>query len=319
MEAVKAGTDRVVAVTVTFNRFSTLRNTIEALENQTMPLWKIIIVDNHSNEENRGQILALTEGKEHLEVLWMEDNLGGAGGFEKGMRYAREHYAPDWYWIMDDDAYPRGDTLEKLLGHRNLPDLGCLAPLIWGVDWREYQLYHHKEIKRFHTMDRAKFSRVEEMGEVEQIDADGFVGTLFPGTVVDEIGFPDGGLFIYGDDTEYTTRIRQKHRIYLIKDAIIDHNDPPVVNAVFGPQTYWKLYYTLRNKILIAKKYNVGVGKWVAFLLLSGHCMWQIAYSLVRKGLGKYRFLRIQYVLKGMFDGMAGRKGKTVDPAAGGK
>ncbi len=319
MEGVKTKGDRVVAVTVTFNRFSTLRNTIHALESQTLPLWKIIIVDNHSNEENRKEILALTEGKEHMEVLWMEDNLGGAGGFETGMRYAREQYAPDWYWIMDDDAYPRRDTLEKLLEHRNLAELGCLAPLIWGVDWQEYQLYHHKEIKRFHTMDRAKFSRVEDMGEVEQIDADGFVGTLFPGRVVDEIGFPDGGLFIYGDDTEYTTRIRQKHRIYLIKDAVIDHNDPPVVNAVFGPQTYWKLYYTLRNKILIAKKYNAGIGKWIALLLLSGHCMWQIAYSLVRKGLGKYRFLRIQYVLKGMFDGMAGRKGKTVEPAAGGK
>ncbi len=315
MGAFEKAEEKVIAVTVTFNRVSTLQKTIHALESQTAPVWKIVIVDNSSNEENRQQLLALTKGKEYIDILWMEDNLGGAGGFEKGMRYARENYSPDWYWIMDDDAYPRRDTLEKLLVHKGLAQLGCLAPLIWGVDWQEYQLYHHKEIRRFHTVDRARFSRVEEMGAVEEIDADAFVGTLFPGQVVEEIGFPDGGLFIYGDDTEYTTRIHQKYRIYLIKDAVIDHNDPPRVNAVFGPQTYWKLYYTIRNHFLIAKKYNSGMGKAAAVFLLSGHSLWQIAYSLVRKGLGKYRFLRIRYVIQGTVDGMMGRKGKTVNPA----
>ncbi len=306
--------EKIVAVTVTFNRVSTLQKTLAALENQTCPVWKIIIVDNHSDEENRERLLALTEGKPQMEVLWMEENLGGAGGFENGMRYAKDQYEPDWYWIMDDDACPRKDTLEQLLRYRKLENAGCLAPLIWGVDWQKYQLYHHKSIRRFHTIDEAKFSTPEEIGEVEEIDADAFVGTLFPGRVVEEMGFPDGGLFIYGDDTEYTTRIRQKYKVYLIKNAVIDHNDPPTANAVFSPNTYWKLYYTLRNKLLIAKKYNKGAGKAAAAALLLGHSLWQLAYSLLRKGLGKYRFLRVRLVLRGTLDGLLGRKGKTVDP-----
>jgi len=305
---------RVVAVTVTFNRVSTLRRTLAALESQTCPVWKIIVVDNHSDQEQRQALRTLTEGKGHVEVLWMEENLGGAGGFEKGMRHARKQYDPDWYWIMDDDAYPRDDTLEKLLRYRGLEDMGCLAPLIWGVDWQKYQLYHHKVIRRLHTVDEAKFSGVEEMEEAETIDADAFVGTLFPKRTVEETGFPDGELFIYGDDTEYTTRIRQNHKIYLIRDAVIDHNDPPVANAVFGPETYWKLYYTIRNKLLIAGKYNRGLRRGAAVLLLAGDAAWQIGYSLVRKGLGKYRFLRIRFVLKGFADGVRGKKGKTVDP-----
>jgi len=315
----KVAGDDVIAVTVTFNRIHTLQKTLAALEGQTCPVRKIIIVDNHSDEVYRQQLAGLTEGKEHMEVLWMEENLGGAGGFENGMRHAREKYAPDWYWIMDDDAYPREDTLEKLMHYKDLENLGCLAPLIWGVEWQKYQLYHHKAIRRFYTVDQAKFSRVEEMGEVEQIDADAFVGTLFPARVVEEMGFPDGSLFIYGDDTEYTTRICQKYTIYLIKDAVIDHNDPPIANAVFSSRTYWKLYYTIRNKLLIAKKYNRGFRKAAAVFLLLGHSMWQIAYSLARKGLGKERFLRMKYVLKGTADGLAGRKGKTVEPMGGGK
>lgn len=306
--------NRVAAVTVTFNRVRTLRRTLAALKSQTCPVWKILVVDNHSCPEERQALRALTEGDGQVEVLWMEENLGGAGGFEKGMRYARERYDPDWYWIMDDDAYPRSDTLEKLLSYRGLENLGCLAPLIYGVDWQKYQLYHHKVIKRLHTVDRAKFSGVEEMGETELIDADAFVGTLFPRWTVEEAGFPDGELFIYGDDTEYTTRIRQKRRIYLIRDAVIDHNDPPVANAVFSPRTYWKLYYTIRNKLLIARKYNRGLRRAAAVLLLAGEAGWQTAYSLVRRGLGKYRLLRVQFVLMGFWDGVRGRKGKTVDP-----
>ena len=320
METLNHGVrEKVVAVTVTFNRASTLKKTLSALESQTYPVWKIIVVDNQSDESNRHQVRALTEGKEHIDVLWMKENLGGAGGFENGMRYAQEKYHPKWYWIMDDDAYPRSDTLEKLLSHRDENNLGCLAPLIWGVDWQEFQLYHHKVIEKFHTIDRPKFTQVEQMGEVEQLDANAFVGTLFPKQVVEKVGFPDGGLFIYGDDTEYTTRINQNYKIYLIKDAIIEHNDPPVINAVFGPQTYWKLYYTLRNRILIAKKYNTGIGKVIALFLLMGQSLWQIAYSVVRKGLGKYRLLRIRYVIKGTVDGLSGKKGRTVRPAGNGK
>ena len=118
----------------------------------------------------------------------------------------------------------------------------------------------------------------------------------------------------YGDDTEYTTRIRQKYTIYLIKDAIIDHNDPPVANAIFSPRTFWKLYYTIRNKYLIAHRYNRGIKKAAALFLLTGSVAWQVVYSLIRKGLGKYRFLRLKMVMKGFWDGLRCRNGKSVDP-----
>jgi GT2 family glycosyltransferase len=304
----------IVAVTVTFNRVNTLRNTLNALQRQTRTPDYIVIVDNCSNAENKEALKELTDGLDNTEVLWLEDNLGGAGGFENGMRHAREKYNPDWYWIMDDDAYPRENTLEKLLEHRSLDNLGCLAPLIYGVDWRQYQLYHHKKVEKCHVKDAPKFSCVEEMKAVETIDADAFVGPLFPRHVVEELGYPDGGMFIYGDDTEYTTRIHQKYEIYLIKEAVIDHNDPPAATTGFRPETYWKLYYNIRNRVLIANKYNVGTDKLRGVFYMVCELVFQTAYSLARRGLGKYRFLRISCVTRGFFDGMRGKEGKTIDP-----
>lgn len=311
-------TEKVAAVTVTFNRINTLERTLRALAGQTRKPDHILIVDNHSSQENREALRRLVEELtaefRNIEVLWLNDNLGGAGGFENGMRRAKEAYDPDWYWIMDDDAYPRPDTLEKLLEHRKLDNLGCLAPLIYGVDWQQYQLYHHKAVQKCHIKDAPKFAGVEELKEVETIDADAFVGPLFPKTVVEELGYPDGGMFIYGDDTEYTTRIHQKYEIYLIKDAVIDHNDPPAGQTGFKPETYWKLYYNIRNRVLIANRYNKGGEKLQGIFYMTCELIWQVCYSLLRKGLGKYRFLRISCVAKGYFDGMRGRGGKTIDP-----
>lgn len=48
------------------------------------------------------------------------------------MREAKK-LAPDWYWLMDDDAYPRKDCLETLLDTgKELPDAGGLCPLSTG-------------------------------------------------------------------------------------------------------------------------------------------------------------------------------------------
>lgn len=304
----------VVAITVTFNRTQTLEKTLQALQKQSHPVSKIIVADNGSNEEHKKKIEELTGNSELIEVLWLGENRGGAGGFEAGMRRAQEMYDPDWYWLMDDDAYPREDTLECLLAHRNLPELGALLPVIFGVDWQKYQLYHAKRMFRFLTKEAPKFQSVQDMEPVEKIDADAFVGPLFPKKVVQECGVADGGLFIYGDDTEYTTRVHQKYELYLIRDAVMDHNDPPLANDVFSPKTYWKLYYTLRNRILLAMKYNSVLGKVCAFFLLTGDFLWQVAYCLIRSKLGKSRWLRLRLVCKAYLDGLGGKKGKTVDP-----
>ena len=54
----------------------------------------------------------------------------------------------------------------------------------------------------------------DQLKAVTEEDANAFVGPLFPGKVVDELGIADGSLFIYGDDSEYTRRVSGKHKLY---------------------------------------------------------------------------------------------------------
>ena len=50
-----------------------------------------------------------------LTVLTSEANIGGAGGFERGMRHAVEAFDPDWIVVMDCDLQDQPEEIGRLL------------------------------------------------------------------------------------------------------------------------------------------------------------------------------------------------------------
>lgn len=307
---------KIVAITVTFNSSHYLKRVIDALEKQVYQISDIIIVDNNSNDENKAAILSIADSKEYIHVIWMDENLGGAGGFSIGMKYAHEKLKPDWYWLMDDDAFPRDDCLEKLLKYDDYTEnIGCLQPLIWGVNLKKYQLYHHKRESKLLLRDISVVNDVKELDDVSRIEASAFVGPLFSKTAVDKVGIADGTLFIYGDDLEYTYRVSREFEVLLVKEAVINHQDPPLVGGVFTPKTWWKDYYCWRNRIFFIKKYTRGTLRRFEALTLFGMMLFKkILKTLVVKEYAGYRKLRISIILKSWRDGIANRRGKMIDP-----
>ena len=75
-------TEKVVAITVTYNRSQTLKRCLHALLDQDRKPDHIIVVDNCSTSEERESIRTFTESNKIITVIWLKENLGGAGGFE---------------------------------------------------------------------------------------------------------------------------------------------------------------------------------------------------------------------------------------------
>src|SRR5207244_3776235 len=79
---------------------------------------------------------------EGVDLLALEENVGGAGGFHAGMRTAGEAGA-DWLWLMDDDTIATPTALEALLDP--LPGLreDGVRPLVMmsRVVWRDGTLH----------------------------------------------------------------------------------------------------------------------------------------------------------------------------------
>jgi len=303
--------DKVILVTVTFNSSNYLERLLKSLRNSTINLYKIIIVDNKSKLEHLKKVDALVNDENSIEVLHLDSNLGGAGGFQKGVQHVVDNYPEcDWVWLMDDDAFPKEDCLEQLLSYKNLGNLGCLAPVIYGVEWEKYQLYHHKEVTKYLNDGIAVCDLFDELPEYTKFDTDAFVGPLIRKKVIDSIGVPDGSLFIYGDDREYTYRLTRKYNMYLIKNAVIFHRDTKEDDI-----SIWKMYYKYRNKILFIKKYSSrGWDKVCGELLVFYEMFKELVKIFVRnKYVGKKKKY-VKYLFMSAKDGIIGHTGKLVDP-----
>lgn len=120
----------VAAVVVTYNRLALLKRCVGCLRGQTA-LCDILIVNNASTDGTEEWLAAQAD----LLSRNTGSNLGGAGGFNYGMRWAVEAEF-DYVWVMDDDTLPKPDALEKLLEANGLlkGDYGWLSSVALWTD-----------------------------------------------------------------------------------------------------------------------------------------------------------------------------------------
>lgn len=306
----------VVAVTVTFNSCDYLARCLSFLNEQSHVLKKIIVVDNNSSQNNLEKNRKIISRYSNVILFELDSNTGGAGGFEYGMKKALEEEC-DYIWIMDDDAYPQYDCLEKLLKHVNDDNVGCVCPLIYGDILKKYQLYHHKRITKFLLKDKPMYRTFDELPDVFEIDSNAFVGPLFSKKSMDVIGVADGSLFIYGDDTDYTYRLSQKYKIVVVKDAVIYHRDVEAPKKEINPSSWWKDYYMYRNRFFFIKTFSKNwFSKTMASFYQLSIIYLRMISSLIKPKFKGYRMVRIRLYKKAINDARKGLKGKQINPAS---
>ena len=97
----------VVAVVVTYNRRELLKRNLSCLR-ANRPVQSIVVVNNGSTD---GTTEWLKEQKDLIVIH--QENVGGSGGFYRGIQHAFQLGA-DWIWCMDDDVFPRADCMDRL-------------------------------------------------------------------------------------------------------------------------------------------------------------------------------------------------------------
>lgn len=208
---------RVIAVVVTYNRKKLLKECLHSLLNQSLPLDHIVVVDNHSTDGTKDYIQQEITG-EKVVYKYLENNIGGAGGFNVGIREAVKNKA-EFIWVMDDDTIPKDNALEILMDSAKSLDynFGFLASkVIWTND--SPCLMNIPEVHKdwIYQSDYLKKGMI-------RLESASFVSLLIRNDVVMECGLPIKEFFIWGDDLEYTRRISEKYMNYYCEESIVVH------------------------------------------------------------------------------------------------
>lgn len=280
---------KIAAIIVTFNRKDLLVECIDNLKKQTIKLSEIIVVNNNSNDGTK-EILTTIKG---ITVINLEKNIGGAGGFNIGLRYAYEK-GYDFFWAMDDDTMANNDALQALVVEYNIlsqkENIGFLSSNVLWVD--KTPCFMNVPVVN------QVFNEYADRG-VLKIKSTSFVSLFLTRHALKECGLPIKEFFIWGDDWEFTKRISEKFNNYFVGKSIVVHkmkNNSPadIVNDTNRIDRY---FYDYRNRIYVNK--NDGMKYLIKHIL---KIMFTII-EIVLKSPGK-KLKRIGILLKGTLMGI---------------
>lgn len=292
----------VILVVVTYNRKELLLECIEALTEQTYELEKIIIIDNNSTDgtydslKSNGYI-------ENNKIIYkkLEKNIGGAGGFYEGMKFART-FNPDWVWIMDDDTIPKKDSLEELIKGSTTIDekISFLASSVYGINGECMNVPNV-------NIEPAKNGYPEWYkylsNGIVKIKEATFVSLLINGKAIKEVGLPFKDYFIWGDDTEYTLRLNKYYgNAYMVgKSEVIHKRKGGKALSLKEEESKSRInmyFYMVRNNYINTKEYK-GKKDTVKYVLKYILYILKILFTKT-----KYKFLKVKVIIKGLYSGI---------------
>lgn len=280
---------RVVAIVVTHNRPDPLRATVSALAEQHPSIDGIVVVDGGTTDP----VEALDVDGVPVAVVDAGGNVGYGAGLAIGMRYARDHFDPDYYWLSDDDSPVGTDSLQRmsevLLGRS---DVGIIGNR--GGSYRRGIIRHN----------------APSPSAGEQVQACDFClvdGAFLSRAAVEAVGYPREDLFMVHEDLEYTTRIAAAGLDVLVSPAV--SSEPMYLgSAPEATATHWRKYYQSRNhlRMVLDRRSPWGVAGWF-------YREGAIVLSAVARR--KQPWQQIRMVSRGALDALRGRMGRTVEPS----
>lgn len=247
--------EKIVAIVVTYNRKELLKECINALINQDYPKCDILVVDNASTDGTKEYIVEeLKNGKVHY--INTGSNLGGAGGFNYGMKEAY-NMGYEYMWLMDDDCIVKDDSLKELLKMDQELD-GNYGFLSSKVLWKD------ESICKMNIPKRSLFKKVEDWNiNIQEIIMATFVSFFIKASVVKELGLPIKDFFIWADDIEYSRRISRKYKCYLVNSSVVIHKSKNNIGSNIikdNSENISRYKYAYRNEQYLYKREGL-VGK----------------------------------------------------------
>ncbi|KRM13269.1 glycosyltransferase family 2 protein [Paucilactobacillus suebicus] len=274
-----------VAVVVTNNRLALLKECLKAIKNQSYKLDAIVVVDNNSSDGTKEYLSALSDSV--IKPVFLSENLGGAGGFNRGFKEAMKLNA-DHLWIMDDDTIPDEDALKELVKATSTldGDYGFLSSYVYWKDGTPANMNRP-------TLDSENWLNNIDSNLFKIVDGT-FVSMLVSADAVKEFGYPIKDFFIWGDDVNFARRVSEAFNCYFVPSSRVLHkcNSNKFTDIVRDDvNRIPRYYYEYRNRLYnyrqfwgwrgLIKYFNTVFKGIIRILLKSDHKILRLKYLVM--------------------------------------
>lgn len=241
-------THSVCVIVTAWNQVDKTIPCLESVQAQTFENISILLVNNGSEDETVEQV---SQKFPTVDILNLPKNLGPTGGYNAGFRRAIANQF-DYIFLLNNDTLLAPDCIATLVAEAETsPDIGLVMPKIyyafepqriwsiggWANRW-------NLEIVRpgDNQIDTGQWN------EAVDLDDAPFCAVLLTRTILETVGLPDEGFFLYYEDLDFCRRARQANfRLRLAPSAHMWH----VVSASSGgsdspSERYWMAKSSIR-------------------------------------------------------------------------
>lgn len=298
---------KLVAVIVTYNRLEKLKKTIASYESQTVSCSDLVIINNCSTDGTEEYLekwkLRQTPFNKH--IIKTESNLGGSGGFYKGMKYAIS-LSPNWIWVADDDAYPDSRVFASLynyLMNNNCEKIACITSAVYTADGK-IALEHRRRIDKGIIWKEVIIPESDYSKDFFKLTVSSYVGSMYNTKALLAKGLTLDNLFIYFDDSEHSIRISEYGDMICLPEVIVVHDDGNISQSKETNLLTWRDYYSTRNLIFMYKRHH-----FLSYIYYSISILYVTFKYWFR---GKYNYECVKLKLRAIKDAASNCLGKHV-------
>ena len=291
---------KVSIVILNWNQKDLTMACLASLKKINYPNYKIIIVDNASEDNS---VSAIKKIFPEITIIKNKKNLGVAGGRNVGIRYIQQK-GSDYLLLLDNDTIVDRDFLSEMIkvGENNKGS-GILTGKIYFYDQQNkiwcaggsLNLYKGNfALIGYDEVDRGQYNNIKE------VDHAPGCCLLIKNKVIEEIGLLDENFIQYfGEDTDWCLRAKKKgYKIIYVPKSKIWHR---VIKKTSVSERYW--YLKGRNIMLFMRK-HAQLRHWILFSLFLIIGFLKILYKEAKAGNLKQFFK----MTKGSLDALKVKK-----------
>ena len=284
------------------NRQKQLENCLNSIINSNYKIIELIIIDNGSNDNTADYLSRLTN--ENIKTIFNNQNLGLAHARNQGISASKGEYI---LFVDDDNVIDKSMITTLLQFFKEHKMAGIVTPKTLYKDNPKKIWFYGANINMYTS--KAKFFYSNVIDNEDSVNHEIKINCVHNCFMVrkdlfDKVGIFDNKLFVSYTEFDLCMKAKKHYEIYVCGNAKCYHDrlttDRKNTVESFGFTNPYRVYYLIRNRGVIAKKY----ASLFQLMIFSGlyYPLYFFYYGIILIKFNRLDYLK--YHVKGFLAGM---------------